>query len=95
MGRSGKRNGQETSGVVCSSIQGKKEFQRVTSNVRQHTEMSKIANAVGVPPIFPQTLLVHAAALPTARPCISLILDFLCFPEPALPTDGRLGVSGS
>ena len=93
MGRSGKRNGQKTSGVVCSSIQGKKEFQRVTSNVRQHTEMSNIANAVGVLPIFPQTLL--PTALPTARPCISLILDFLCFPEPALPTDGRLGVSGS
>lgn len=52
MGRSGKKRGQKTSRVVRSSIQGKEEFPRVTSNVKQHTEMSNIANAVGAKPIL-------------------------------------------
>lgn len=37
--------------------------------------------------IFPQPLPVYVARLSTARTCISLILDFLWFPEPALPMD--------
>lgn len=49
---------------------------------------SNKANAVGTKPIFPQPLPpVCAARLTTARTGISSILDFLWFPEPALPMD--------
>lgn len=37
--------------------------------------------------LVPQFLSVYVARLPTARTCISLILDFLWLPEPALSWD--------
>ena len=61
------------------------------SNVKQHTEMSNKANAVGAKPVFPQLLPVYAARFPTAKTCISLILDFLWFPEPALSMEWGAG----
>lgn len=59
----------------------------LVSNVKQHTEMSNKANGVGAKPVFPQLLPVYAARFPTSKTCISLILDFLWFPEPALSMD--------
>ena len=86
MGGSGKRRGQKRRRVVYSSIQGKEEFQKGSWSMWNNTEKCLI-NAVGAKPAFPQLFPVYAARFPTARTCISLILDFLWFLEPALSID--------
>ena len=86
MGGSGKRRGQKRRGVVYSSIQGKEEFQKGSWAMWNNTQKCLI-NTVGAKPAFPQLFPVYAARIPTARTWISLILDFLWFPEPALSID--------